>query len=81
MTEILEQLLTEARARRSLPEPELRRLLRQRAGLSQEQVAEVLGVNRVAVSRYESGQRTPRGTVQLQYVQLLQRLGDEIAAH
>ena len=73
----VDDLLAEARARRALPEPSLRRLLRERLGLSQQQIADVLGITRPAVSRYESGRRHPRGQTLLDYGALLQRLAAE----
>ena len=76
MTELLEHLLAQASIRRSLPEPPLRRVLRQRAGLSQQEIADSLGVNRVSVTRYENGQRTPRGQLGVDYAQLLDRLAE-----
>jgi transcriptional regulator with XRE-family HTH domain len=77
MATAIEQLLTEARRRRSLPPAAIRRHLRERAGLSQAEVATVLGVLRPTVTRYESGQREPRGSVRLAYVDLLERLAAE----
>jgi transcriptional regulator with XRE-family HTH domain len=70
----IDHLLTEARRRRSLPPPAIRRLLRKHAGLTQAEVATVLGVRRPAVTRYETGARDPRGEVRLAYVELLERL-------
>jgi HTH-type transcriptional regulator/antitoxin MqsA len=75
--DVLDQLLERARVRQILPDPQIRRLLRTRAGLSQADVANALGVGRVAVTRYESGQRTPRGELAERYVRLLERLARE----
>jgi HTH-type transcriptional regulator/antitoxin MqsA len=77
----LSQLLSEAKVRQRLPEPQICRLLRVRAGLTQEDVARVLGVNRAALARWELGQRTPRGQLCSDYVRLLERLArEEVAA-
>lgn len=57
--------------------PSLCRYVRQRAGLTQEEIAEVLGIDRSAVSRYESGQRTPTGPLLDEYASLLRRLEGE----
>lgn len=73
----VDQLLLQSRVRRSLPEPAVRRLLRERAQLSQEQVAGALGVARSAVTRWELGQRSPRGDLLGRYVTLLDRLAAE----
>lgn len=75
--DVLDQLLDQARVRRGLPDPHIRRLLRVQAGLSQAEVARALGIGRVAVTRYESGQRTPRGQLCVAYVRLLRRLARE----
>jgi predicted transcriptional regulator len=77
MATAIEHLLADARRRGSLPPPPLRRLLREQAGLTQLEVAFVLGVGRPAVTRYESGARSPRGDVRLGYVDLLERLAGE----
>ena len=47
------------------------RELRREAGLSQGQIARELGVTGMTVSRWESGQRTPRGELLVAYVELL----------
>lgn len=77
MATAIEHLLADARRRRSLPPPTVRRLLRERAGLTQSEVAGVLGVGRPAATRYETGTRGPRGEVRLAYVDLLERLAGE----
>jgi transcriptional regulator with XRE-family HTH domain len=80
--DVLDQLLEQARTRQALPDPPIRRLLRTRAGLTQAELAVVLGVDRVAVSRYESGGRTPRGAVRERYVAALARLAaEEVMPH
>ncbi len=73
----LDALLSKSRRSRDLPPPALRRLLRQRAGLSQEAVAGVLGISRPALTRWELGQRTPRGATLEAYIELLDRLAAE----
>lgn len=75
--ELLEQLLAEARLRGSLPEPSLRRLVRERSGLSKRDVAEALGVSLAAVCRWENGRRYPRRAVAARYAELLNRLSRE----
>lgn len=73
----LDVLLSRGRMRRALPVPAVRRLLRERAGLSQAAVADVMGVSRPAFTRWELGQRTPRGVILERYVELLDRLASE----
>jgi len=72
-----EDALNEARQRRHLPSPAVRRGLREAAGLSQAIVANALGVSREAVSLWESGARTPRAERLAGYVALLDRLKQE----
>lgn len=55
----LQRHLAQAQLRRSLPDPADRRLLRKRLGLSQQQLADVLEVQRVTVARWELGTRNP----------------------
>jgi transcriptional regulator with XRE-family HTH domain len=73
----LDALLSRSRLRRDLPPPSIRRLLRERAGLSQEAIANVLGVTRPTVTRWELGARTPRNAALVRYSELLDRLAAE----
>lgn len=50
------------------------RAIRVGAGLSQAEVAAALGVTQTAMSRWERGQRVPRGKAAQDYARLLQRL-------
>jgi transcriptional regulator with XRE-family HTH domain len=68
---LLREHLELARLRRALPNPSDRRLLRRRLGLSQQQLADVLGVDRVTVSRYESGERSPADRLLRDYLRVL----------
>jgi transcriptional regulator with XRE-family HTH domain len=61
-------------SRRRLPPPPARRDLRERAGLTQAQVASMLQVGRSAVTRWELGTRNPRGELAARYGDLLVRL-------
>jgi transcriptional regulator with XRE-family HTH domain len=80
MDRVLEDALDAARARKQLPEPSLRRLLRERAGVSQAVLATAVGVDRASVSRWESGRRTPRGEQVERYRAVLQRLTGALVA-
>ena len=73
-----EIILANGRARRRLPDPEERRFLRKRAGLTQQQVADALGVSRVSVTLWESGRRSPGKHHWSDYLALLDRLAAEI---
>jgi DNA-binding transcriptional regulator YiaG len=70
----LQHALDRAQRRRSLPSPVERRLLRMRAGLSQAEIAASLGTTAAAVSRYESGDRDPRGAILDKYLNVLDQL-------
>jgi DNA-binding XRE family transcriptional regulator len=59
-----------------LPEPPERERLRRAQGLTQAQVAEALGVTRGAVSAWEAGRYDPRGTVRIQYAELLRLISE-----
>ena len=73
-----DDVLVEVRSRQRLPAPALRRVIRKSVGVSQAAVAEVCGVDRASVSRWESGQRRPSGPRLVAYVGLLEKLAAEI---
>jgi len=50
------------------------REIRRAAGVSQSEVAATCGVDRVAVSLWESGRRTPRGEPAVRYGRVLRML-------
>ena len=70
----VETAVAKALARRGLPRPEERRRIRERAQLSQGDIANALGVDWSAVSRWEAGLREPTGANLLSYADLLDRL-------
>jgi transcriptional regulator with XRE-family HTH domain len=76
----LDGLLLEVRLARSLPPPAMRRALRLRAGLTQQDVAYLLGVARVSVTRWESGEREPRRSEGARYAVLLGWISLELVA-
>jgi transcriptional regulator with XRE-family HTH domain len=76
----LDALEAKITARRDLPPPQLRRLLREDLGLSQEDVAQAVGVHRETVSRWERGLCYPRGRHLVDYATLLARLRTGAAA-
>lgn len=67
-------------ARKTLPPPRLRRMLREDLGLTQEDIAQVLDVHRETVARWERGEAYPSGKHLVAYVELLQRLKSQVAA-
>ena len=76
----LDDILSKKRERKRLPAPAVRRSLREASGLTQAEFAAVLGVNRAAVSRWETGTRSPRGELAKQYQAALERITAEVAA-
>ncbi len=73
----LAEVLERARTRRRLPTPATRRLMRERAGITQTDLARVLGVDRATVSRWESGDRQPEAAFLPAYLAALDRLAKE----
>ncbi|MEV6439833.1 helix-turn-helix transcriptional regulator [Streptomyces anulatus] len=59
-----------------LPPPRVRAQLRLAAGLTQQDVADAVGVKRVAVTRWELGQTNPRRPHRENYLRLLKGLAD-----
>ncbi|WP_316959641.1 helix-turn-helix domain-containing protein [Streptomyces sp. TRM68367] len=61
----------------TLPPPHIRQELRIAANLTQAEVAEAIGVKRLAVVRWEAGQTQPHRGNRLKYAELLRRLAEE----
>lgn len=59
-----------------LPPPHVRQQLRLAAGLTQQEVADAVGVQRLAVARWELGQVHPRRPHRAVYMHLLKRLAE-----
>ena len=71
----LEKALGRAEQRRRLPSPEKRREIRERAGVTQLDVARAVSVSRAAVSLWEKGARTPKAGGSLKrYLDVLDQL-------
>jgi DNA-binding transcriptional regulator YiaG len=75
----IDELLADVRIRSTLPPPAERRAIRECAGLTQVEVARLLGVTKGTVARWEAGRRHPRRKVRLRYALLLARLAHEEA--
>jgi DNA-binding transcriptional regulator YiaG len=69
-----DKLLERTRAVNRLPEPPRRRQIRENAGVSQRELAGVLGVSVMAVNRWERGLTKPRGRYAAAYGVLLEKL-------
>lgn len=72
-------LADHVRAARRLPPPAIARAIRDEAGVSQQQLADELKVNRVTVARWELGERSPRGELRLRYIAVLEELAEAVA--
>ena len=72
-------LIQKLRFTRGFPPPEVRRNLRERAGLLQRDIAGAIGVDRASVSRYELGTREPSGKVVRRYASVLDALTVELS--
>ncbi|MFF3127855.1 helix-turn-helix domain-containing protein [Streptomyces sp. NPDC057908] len=64
-------------SRPGLPPPAVRAALRKAEGLTQVEVADALGVTRVAFHRWETGQAEPRARSKAAYLRLLQGLAEK----
>ncbi|MEU5560823.1 helix-turn-helix domain-containing protein [Streptomyces globisporus] len=69
----IEALLT----RPALPPPATRAALRRADGLTQAEVAEAIGVTRVAFARWETGKAEPRTRARATYLRLLEALAEK----
>jgi transcriptional regulator with XRE-family HTH domain len=73
-----EERLSLARLRRRLPDPAVRKLIRESAGVAQQGIADDLGCSREEVSRWESGERNPGARLLPAYLRILDRLAAEL---
>lgn len=71
-------LIEEIRLASRLPGPAKAREIRIKAGVSQERLAKELGVNRMTVARWETGDRRPRAAIAARYSALLEQLCREV---
>ena len=67
-------LLDEVRESLALPSPDMRRQIREAAGVSQARLAAELGVHEITVGRWEAGLHAPQGDVRRSYARLLAEL-------
>jgi DNA-binding transcriptional regulator YiaG len=72
-------LVDEVRQAKRLPDPDMARMIRIKAGVSQGRMAREINVHRMTIARWESGARRPRGAARSRYVELLEQLR-EVAA-
>ncbi len=77
----LREAIRRNKVRTSLPSPRERRRIRERAGVSQEELAAALGVTGPALSRWESSTRIPRDqTICERYLNALEMMRLERAS-
>lgn len=70
--------LERSRARRLLrASPDTARALRRQACLTQQDVADALGVSRAAIARWEAGKRLPRSHLAVRYLAFLRAAGGD----
>jgi DNA-binding transcriptional regulator YiaG len=69
-----DELLERVRAASQLPTPRERRAIRERANVSQRELAGALGVSVMALNRWERGITRPRGRHAAAYAALLGQL-------
>jgi transcriptional regulator with XRE-family HTH domain len=74
MNKRLQAVIERAQHRQSLPPPEARRLLRLMAGVTQQELADTLGISAASLCRYECGHRNPIGRIRLRYIQVCEEL-------
>jgi DNA-binding XRE family transcriptional regulator len=74
------QILDEVRAARRLPGPAVRREIRRNAGLSQQRLADELGVHWQTVHRWETGRAEPSMPVRARYARLLADLNELVTS-
>lgn len=72
-------LVDEVRLAKRLPDPDMARMIRVKAGVSQGRLAQEVQVHRMTVARWESGERRPRGATLARYAAVLEQLR-EVAA-
>lgn len=68
----------EIRAARRLPSPAIARAIRTDAGVSQARAAREIGVHRLTVVRWETGERKPTGANRVEYARLLERMREAV---
>jgi transcriptional regulator with XRE-family HTH domain len=79
--DVAEVLARHERAAVLLPPATARRVLRESAGLTQQDLADALGVRRATIARYELSQREPHGDLRRRYAAALKFLGAYVAGN
>ena len=74
----VKSLLSQVRAKKTLPPPQVRKAIRMASGASVASVAAACGVYEMTVIRWERGERTPRGAHLERYVDVLRLLQESV---
>lgn len=77
--EVTERVKARIHVHASLPEPAVRRALREAADLTQQELADAIGVDRTAIAHWEAGRRNPDGKRLDAYLEALGALREAVA--
>jgi DNA-binding transcriptional regulator YiaG len=72
------ELEQQVRAGRALPPLALRKAIREAAGVTQAALAVDIGVHRITVVRWESGDREPKGIYRARYATALREIEESL---
>lgn len=75
-----ERILERIRMRPALPPPPRRIEIRKKAGLTQEDLGEVLGVSAMSIHYWETGKRLPKPEHAEAYLEVLEALEEQLTA-
>lgn len=79
-TTVADQIRARLQVRQDLQSPDQRRALREAAGLTQQELADIVGVTRNTISSYELGTRTPQaGRARERYAAALRAISEALA--
>lgn len=76
---VTERIRIRLRVHFDLPSPAQRRALREAAGMTQGELASIVGASRAAIGHWEAGIRSPRGAKRDRYVEALRELREVVA--
>jgi transcriptional regulator with XRE-family HTH domain len=74
----MSDISAEVRDRLAAPPPRVAKAVREEAGVSQERLARELGVHRVTLARWESGEHEPRAAARARWATVIRSLRDAV---